>query len=194
MPCHAVCCSWFRPEDSWKRRVNVKFFTLFHCYNTEVVIRTLRHATIVAEEWENSPLPVKRTYYSTVNYLVGEKFGKSLNEFILTHLRFKSCSISNKYRSSIWQYFLLINRGKVFSVSVAPTDSSMLPQNSRQGFEISILTYRKKRWFSETEIWAQVAPIWRKRLKSAIFWDVTQHAMVDPYRFLELPVLWIWNW
>lgn len=157
-------------------------------------IRTSRHATNVAAEWVNSPHSVDRTYYGTVNYLAGGKYGKSLNEFILTHLRFKSCSISNKYRCNIWQYFLLINKGKVFSVSVALTDSSMLPQNSHQGFEISILTYQKKLWFSETDIWAQVAPIWRKTLKSAIFWDVTQHAMVDPYRFLELSFLWRRNW
>jgi len=44
---------------------------------------------------------------------------------------------------------------------MALTRSKTLPQNSRQVFEICILTYRKNCWFSEPEIWAQVAPIWR---------------------------------
>jgi len=128
------------------------------------------------------------------NYLVGGKYGKFLKKFILTHSRVKSCSISKKCRCNIWQIFLLINRGKVFAESMALTHSSTLPQNSRQGFEVSILTYRKKCWFSEPEIWAQVAPIWGGNPKSALFWDLTQNWMVVLYRFLELLGPWRWDW
>ena len=62
------------------------FFTLFQCSNTGVGIRTLRHATDVAEDWESAPYWAKRKYYSTGKHLVERKHGNCLNEFILTRL------------------------------------------------------------------------------------------------------------